>query len=179
MKFHCSLMQVSKTIYASFTDVPKHIFLLELSSSWKPNGTFKTALHRQMKAYPNYYKVKAILKQKKSISSVKNQITPIVDDRFKDNSEIKLAPNRYKVPGRDVSDLANKTTGKKGPYSCFSVARDDSTIIRRGSKSNESQSATMIYELKGNIHKLLHPKNYFILKIRHGWFYFSFVFLII
>lgn len=81
--------------------------------------------------------------------------------------ETKLAPNRYTVKGMNLSDLINKQTGSKGPYSCFTVERKPETIIGHLALPKFKGSNTLFYNLP-DTNRLNHPRNDFIMKIRES-----------
>lgn len=81
--------------------------------------------------------------------------------------ETKLAPNRYTVKGMNLSDLINKQTGTKGPYSCFTVERKPETIIGHLAAPKFKGSNTLFYDLP-DLNRLNHPRNDFIMKIRES-----------
>lgn len=81
--------------------------------------------------------------------------------------ETKLAPNRYTVKGTNLSELINKQTGTKGPYSCFTVKREAETIIGHLALPKFKGSNTLFYNLP-DLNRLNNPRNDFIMKIRES-----------
>ncbi|XP_058453020.1 uncharacterized protein LOC131431362 [Malaya genurostris] len=81
------------------------------------------------------------------------------------HKEWMLPPNRYRLGG-NISDLAIKSTGSKGPYQCFTGERF--TQVTTGSDSQPNMAKFEDCKIPAEMNKLAHPKRYFVGKIRPG-----------
>ena len=132
-----------------------------------------------MAGYQSIYKVNTIQKQTNQLKTPPLKTLPKrkLSDRFETKSKVVTpAPNRYAVKtGTDIADFVNKRVGSKGPYSCFSVARDYSTIISHSSATmrDKNCTATPDFEAQRAVKRPLKPINYLISKIGHGWGFLS------
>lgn len=82
-------------------------------------------------------------------------------------SETKLPPNRYTIKGMSLSEIINRQTGSKGPYSCFTVERKAETIIGHLAPPKFKGSNTQFYNIP-DLNRLNHPRNDFVMKIRES-----------
>ncbi|XP_058824248.1 uncharacterized protein LOC131684966 isoform X2 [Topomyia yanbarensis] len=80
------------------------------------------------------------------------------------HKEWMLPPNRYRLGG-NISDLAIKSTGCKGPYQCFTDRFTQTSVSSRRKLAN---TETEEGKIPAEMNKLAHPKRYFVGKIRAG-----------
>lgn len=138
-----------------------------------PDPRWRRLIRRLVTRYQYYYKVKvALRKQRITVHrELCRRSKATIRDRFAQIGERlhrQLPPTRYTVPGRDLSDIINRRTGTRGPYDCFTGARNDSSLYGFQTVPKHEGSATMFYDIAGEIERLLHPRNYFRMKIRAG-----------
>lgn len=80
------------------------------------------------------------------------------------------AANRYEIKGANLADIALKQSGKKGPYTCFTGARDKTSYYGHMVEmvGQTTISKRFYYDLPSEMNRLNQPKNEFVMKFRKG-----------
>ncbi|XP_055605673.1 uncharacterized protein LOC129753851 [Uranotaenia lowii] len=84
------------------------------------------------------------------------------------HKEWKLPPDRYRL-ANNLSDLASKSTGTKGPYQCFTGERFENLLPVPSGSANQSKNRNHhLLHIPAEMDRLNHPRQYFVGKIRPG-----------
>lgn len=83
---------------------------------------------------------------------------PKITERFQETKERKLPPNIYKFKDH-AQEMSEKQMGKLGPFKCFTVARDDSTVMGRHAMvfQKETDPELDFYDVPREMDRLKQP----------------------
>lgn len=151
------------------TELP--VFISTKFLKCNPDPAWRRQILRHARRYQHYYKCAPRLRPQPAGQQLDRfrcgSETARHRDRFAEPAHANnLSPNRFFPSAHCMANIIHRSTGRIGPYACFTGPRDDTTLMGKLAPSKFKGCRTAFFNLPSEMARMQRPNQYFRYKIR-------------